>query len=147
MEGNEQALDEMSSPHSPESISITENVRAINTDALIEKLRDLIEGKGKILKTFENERRELFRKIVIWSGLCLVLITFLIIFYCQHVLNLKFDSTWTWQVGYDTAIRITIISLFVSAIVFCLKMLRSYLYLYEQMRHKIIVVRSMPELI
>ena len=79
MEGNEQALDEMSSPHSPESISITENVRAINTDALIEKLRDLIEGKGKILKTFENERRELFRKIVIWSGLCLVLITFLIL--------------------------------------------------------------------
>jgi hypothetical protein len=49
--------------------------------------------------------------------------------------------------AYEIGLRIAVVSLIVSLIAFCLKMMRIYLTSYEETIHKILVIDSMPVLV
>ncbi len=111
-----------------------------------QKISDLTAITDKLEEIFITESSNLRDMLVLWSFILLVFIVFLVCFYL-HIWNHSYPDKWSWQVGYETALKITIISLFVSGIAFCLKMIRSYFHLYEHNRHKIAVIKSLPTLI
>lgn len=137
-------MDENLLQHSFNKIAIPSdnNAVAIDVTTQIESLEKLTE---KVRIIFRNAGNGLICRLGLIIIAIAVLIYYLIGFFHRYLDEPNMTiKAWEWHY---TIIRITVVSIFVSAIVFCLKMLRSYLHLYEHNRQKIAVIKAMPTLI
>lgn len=125
----------------------TESPQIVASSNIEGKISELDKLITQVKAIFTVERKAIENNVLIWAGITVFLIIALVAFYWLYLFNICFPHDWTWQIGYEAAVRITCITLWVSAITFCLKMLKSYLSLLETTRHKIAILKSMPILV
>ncbi len=115
-------------------------------NANIDKLNKILEP---VRQVFTNELSVLWVKVITFFCIALGIVIAIIIFYfliMEGCLKPDFNNA-TLEISYDIGIRVILISLAISIIAFCLKMMRVYLSLYEQMRYKNAILNSMPYLV
>ncbi|HWY13065.1 MAG TPA: hypothetical protein VN026_17140 [Bacteroidia bacterium] len=117
----------------------------------IEKFRSLIK---KVKDAFITQKKAISIKIIIFLSLAAGIIALLTGYYIYHILLEKKDLPFyiiqnkldliAW---YEIGLRVTFISLSVSIVAFCLKMMKKYLSSYEEVKHKITVIDAMPTIV
>jgi hypothetical protein len=122
--------------------------------SLSQEISDFANLTTVVRNVFDKEITSVLKRGVIWVILFLFCVGFLICYYMHNMdwteKTLPFflkPANLTLASGYEIGIRITLVSLIISFLIFCLKMIRNYLALYEQLRHKLIIIDSMPTLI
>ena len=113
----------------------------------IDKMRLLLQS---VKSAFDTQLSLLNKKINIFLIVAIVLSIFIISFYnfiLHGFLRPNFECNSNFEISYDIGVRVTVISLFISIIAFCLKMMRVYLSLSEKIYHKLAIVESMPILV
>ena len=115
-------------------------------EAQISRLDPLID---KLKVYFENKKFGLQVRLLIWIVVTVFLILSLWCFYHKLLSSIEVntkDKT-PIQFIYEMAIRITFISLVTSVIVFCLKIVRSYLHIYEKLQHRMLILDCIPTMV
>ena len=112
-------------------------------DDRIKKMENALKGAKDAFRLSGNK---LFEQILFLAVICfiVVLIGLVIAF---ELYTTEFDETWTWQIIYYTAIRITIFGAFLSLAGYCFKMLSSHVHLYKKNRQKQAIIESMASLV
>ncbi len=90
------------------------------------------------------------RRVYIFMSIAIVLSCLLISFYVIVISGCflpDFDKMNPIKTWYEITLRVMFVSFFISIIVFCLRMMQNYLALYEQLRHKVAIISSMPRLV
>jgi hypothetical protein len=96
--------------------------------------------------TFQKSAKKLNGQIVIWAIIS-ALIVIVSICYAKYLLDINkvvLPDTWTWQVVYYTAIRITIAAAIFSVAAYSFKLLSLHIHLFQQNEHKRAVIDSLP---
>ena len=114
-----------------------------------ERIKELNIALSEVERNFNITKIELRDKACMW-----ILICFAALFLCSYLsillLNIdfgKYNHIWTWEIAFFTSIRLLIAGVVISLLAFCFKMLRSYIHMVEQNRHKITVIKSMAYLV
>jgi len=132
--------------HKVAPIPVVSDVNTPGAGTSQQRISELSGALNVVKDKFNFYRKKLKTQIWFWGILCLVIIACCIGF-GRHLLNEVFPSTWTWQVGYLSIIRITIAGAIFSLASFCFKTFRSYMHLNEQNSHCITVIESMANLV
>ena len=111
----------------------------------IEKLDDAFE---KVKGSIEKECKGSLLAIFICLVICGAAIGTCYLYADEYILNKPLDATllW-WQVLYFTACRIVVSAALIAFTTFTFKLLKSYLHIYQNNRHKRMVIRSMASLL
>jgi hypothetical protein len=111
-----------------------------------ERVKELNTALEVVKQMFVDSGKNIYDRLILWVVLCFALLFFIIMFY-NKLFNIVFPENWTWQIGYSTAIRISAIGALFSILAFIIKMIRSYLHLYEHNKHKQVIVSSMSNFV
>lgn len=118
----------------------------ITTD--IDKLTTTVQ---RVRSIFIEEVRLVRRRVYIFMWIAIIISAILTFFYVRVIgwnnFLPDFDKANTLKTWYQISLRIMFVSFFISIVVFSLKMMRNYLALYEQLRHKLAIISSMPVLV
>ncbi len=148
MEGNTK-LDEHNFPNSRGSNRATADSLSGEEDITyaVDKLNTAFFA---VRDTFKAEIESLKKRSIIFLSIAVGLIILVFIFYsliiCDY-LKPNFESVNDIEIAFDIGVRITIISLVITLIYYCLRMLKIYLSLYEKARHKYAIIASLPILV
>jgi hypothetical protein len=107
----------------------------------------LDEAFESVKVAIDEECRNNQRAISLSALLC-VLIVLIGGFYAQYLYRHGLPSGLDWmQFSYTVVVRITVTVAFLSLASFCFKLLRSYLHIYHNNKHRKIIVKSMASLL
>lgn len=125
---------------------------------LADRIDDLYKAIEKARSIIEKAKNGSSCTLKIWIFICLLIIigSFCLgyEFYtnpyptiCSLPSNASQPFSNSWYLIYPITIRIIIVTAVFSLISFCLKMLRSSLYIFEKYKHKFVVIESLPSLV
>ncbi|HXU25920.1 MAG TPA: hypothetical protein VN698_01720 [Bacteroidia bacterium] len=110
-----------------------------------ERITELESSLKRVSNIFNSHRKLLKGRLHTWI-IFTALLAFALVGYYIHLLNYTYPD-WTWKFGYTTVVRVTAMTALFSLFAFCLKMVRSYLYMYEHTLHKKAVIDSMASFV
>jgi hypothetical protein len=113
---------------------------------VLDRIKELEQALKQVKEEIDKECSNNQQAITLSSLLC-ILIVLIGFFFAYSLYNYKLPDNWTWQVVYTTAMRITIIVALFSLASFSFSLLRSYLHIYQNNRHRKVIVNSMASLV
>lgn len=127
-----------------------DNLASAGGDAITppsQRITELTEIIQQAVGVFDTSRKSLLTQILIWSSICLFIIIITATIYFCYFFKIVPPEFWTWQVIYTTAIKITFITALFFVGTYCFKMLSATFQIYQHVKHKLSVLRSLPSLI
>ncbi len=134
----------------PENINPNDILSAVTTQESVvgeqtaeERTKELHNSLEKVDEIFKNHCKEILFRLGAWFvvlGATVILI--LILYY--HMFNYDYkECAWSWRIGYKMAVRGSAMIALFSLLAFTIKMIRSYLYMFETNKHKQTIINSM----
>lgn len=130
------------------------NLSASGITSRASEITDLTALTTTVTKVFYKENEDVIYKCLGWGTLSIIGIGFIVYYFVLNICITEYNVPFflkseklTLIAGYEITVRITFISLVISLTVFCIKMMRNYLSMYEHIRHKIVLLESMPTLV
>lgn len=123
-------------------------------NAAINHAETQLENRLEELKTACSNVDEIFKKsgknilgiLIVWIVLFVFLSVCSVYFYC-YLFDMKVDYDWNWNLFYHMIIRFSAITALFSFLGFCVKMIRTYLQMYEYNRRKRGIVCSIAYIV
>lgn len=132
---------------SPEENVIVQNSIINHAETQLEnRLEELRTACYKVDEIFKKSGNNIFGILIIWIILFISLSICIICFYC-NLFNLKVDYDWNWNLFYHMIIRFSAITALFSFLGFCVKMVRTYLQMYEYNRRKRNIICSIAYIV
>lgn len=111
-----------------------------------ERLDELNISLKKVARVFRIYGKTIEDRLKFWIVSTFVILVVIVIYYVT-LFHFDFPDDWSWQFGYKTVVRITALTALFSLFAFCIKMVKSYLYMYEHNLHKRSIVSSMSSFV
>lgn len=90
---------------------------------------------------FSDAQKQLRGFVLLWAALTIASLV-AIGWMLHHFLNASLPDTWTWQIGYTTAIRLAALATLGSIAAFCMRLLKAQLHQYLLNMHRQRVTNS-----
>jgi hypothetical protein len=135
---------------SPENLNAGDNISPTDSKVNVfgeqtaeERTKELLKSLEKVDEIFKNHCKDIAFRLNTWLVILGIVFILILIFYNQ-MFNYDYkECEWSWRIGYKMVIRGSAMIALFSLFAFIIKMIRSYLYMFESNKHKQAIINSM----